>query len=419
MNENTYQSQRIHTRVKFEPLNVSCTLVCITPQSPVTQTVNTMLSPVEYEPDRSVSPTVILPDVRANDVDDIFTHGSANEYLSLDSMQWTVDGQDIEDVWTPGTDYEIITEASSDRGILRIFKNLAAGQKAVLHFSGEFLDWRTGVTYKVESDDIALTSTDKGANAVRCFVDKPNIEYDPLYDDLLLYDYKVANDIPVQGSRDSYKNGKSFEQTVNVILTDGLDEMSALPAGITMRLVTIGTSTAIVPNSEAHPEVMAVSYPSVSFDMRLISKAEYEVQFVKDSQVIAKAEIALHTSTTMPVFGKPVYGSDIAASQTEYFNSILLNLADRMVDYPELYYLIEWFTQAKYNDAGTWKYAAEKTWQKGANMEAAVADLGIGITQNDSFFDIWFDVNPHDTFELLSDEDGVVLTDEEETMLIG
>ena len=89
-----------------------------------------------------------------------------------------------------------------------------------------------------------------------------------------------------------------------------------------------------------------------------------------------------------------------------------------MVEYPELYYLIEWFTQAKYNDNGTWKYAAEKTWQRGINMEAAVANLGIGVTQNDSFFDIWFDVNPHAVCELLTDEDNIVLTDEDGVMLI-
>lgn len=418
MNENTFQSQRIHTRLKFEPLNVSCTLVCLTPQSPVTQTVNTTLSPIEYEPDRGVSPTVILPDVRAIDVDELFTNGSVNEYLSLDSLRWKVDGKNIEDVWTAGTDYEIVTEASSDRGILRVFKNLAAGQKAVLTFSGEFLDWRTGITYSVESDEIALTSTDKGEDAIKCYVDKPMIEYDPLFDDLLLYDYKVANGITVQGSRNSYKNGKSFEQTVNVVLTQGLTELTSLPSGITMRLVKMGSSVAIVPNSETNPEVLSVSYPSVSFDMRLISKGEYEVQFLKNSAVIAKAEIGLHTTTTMPMFGKPVLGADLSASQTEYDNSVLLNLADRVVEYPELYYLIEWFTQAKYNDAGTWKYAAAKTWQRGVNIQAAVKDLGIGITQNDSFFDLWFDVNPHDTCELIADEDNIVLTDEEGTMLI-
>ena len=418
MNKNTFQSQRNHTRVKFEPLTVSCSLVCLTPQSPTTQSINTTLTPIEYEPDRTVSPTVIFPDVRANDIDNVFKHGSANEYLSLDTLKWQVDGKDIGSVWTVGTDYEIVTDASDTRGALRVKKNLSANEKAVLRFFGEFIDWRTGIVYKVESDEMALTCTDKGENVIQCHVDKPIIEYDPLFDDLLLYDYKVANNITVQGSRESYKNGKSFEQTVNVLLTSGTTELTSLPTDTTMRLVKVGSTTPIVANSEANPEVTGISFPNISFDMRLVSKEEYSVQFLQNSKVIASATIGLHTNTTMPTFGKPAYSADIAASQTEYFNSVMLNLSDRMVEYPELYYLIEWFTQAKYNDNGTWKYAAEKTWQRGVNMEAAVADLGIGITHNDSYFDIWFDVNPHHACELVADEDNAVLTDEEGVMLI-
>lgn len=418
MGKNTFQSQRNHTRVKFEPLTVSCSLVCLTPQSPATQSINTTLIPIEYEPDRTVSPTVIFPDVRANDIDNVFKHGSANEYLSLDTLKWQVDGKDIGSVWTVGTDYEIVTDASDTRGALRVKKNLAANEKAVLRFFGDFFDWRTGIVYKVESDEMALTCTDKGEDAMQCHVDKPLIEYDPLFDDLLLYDYKVANNITVQGSRESYKNGKSFEQTVNVLLTSGTTELTSLPTDTTMRLVKVGSTTPIVANSEANPEVTGISFPNISFDMRLVSKEEYSVQFLKNAKVVASATIGLHTNTTMPTFGKPAYGSDIAASQTEYFNSVLLNLLDRIVEYPELYYLIEWFTQAKYNDNGTWKYAAEKTWQRGVNMEAAVADLGIGITHNDSYFDIWFDVNPHAACELVADEDNAVLTDEEGVMLI-
>ena len=423
MNKNTFQSQRNHTRVKFEPLNVSCSLVCLTPQSPMAQVINTTLSPIEYEPDRSDTPTLILPEVRAIDLDNVFQHGAVNQYLTLDKMEWTVNGKPIGEVWIERNernegDYEIIKTADDTRGALKVFKNLGANEKAVLHFKGKFLDWRTGIILDVESGDEALICTDKGENIMQCHIDKPVVEYDPLFDDLLLYDYKVANNIPVQGSRASYKNGKSFEQTVNVLLTSGTTELTTLPTGTTMRLVKVGSTTPIVANSEANPEVTGISFPNISFDMRLVSKAEYSVQFLQNSKVIASATIGLHTNTTMPTFGKPAYSADIAASQTEYFNSVMLNLSDRMVEYPELYYLIEWFTQAKYNDNGTWKYAAEKTWQRGVNMEAAVADLGIGITHNDSYFDIWFDVNPHQACELVADEDNAVLTDEEGVMLI-
>ena len=417
MSNNTFQSKRGHTRVKFEPLNVSCSLVCLTPQSPMAQVTNSTLSPAEYEPDRRYSPTLVLPEVRVIDLDNVFQHGAANQYLTLDNLDWTVDGNPINSVWTEGVDYEIIKSEDDTRGALKVFKNLGANEKAVLHFKGKFLDWRTGIILDVESGDAALTCTDKGEDIMNCHIDKPVVEYDPLFDDLLLYDYKKAREIPVYGSRDEYINGKSFEQTVNVVLTYGTKECSTLPDGISMKLVKLG-STPIVVNLEENPEVMAISYPNIKFDMRLIDKADYEVQFLKGSTMICRATIGLHTSCTMPVFGQGTSGADIAASQKEYFNSAMLNLADRQVDYPELYYLIQWFTQAKYNDNGTWKYAAQKTWQRGVNLEAAVADLGIGLTQNNSFFDFWFELEAHKPCQLLTDEDGLILTDENGNVLI-
>ena len=418
MSVNTFQSKRGHTRVKFEPLNVSCSLVCLTPQSPMAQVINTTLSPIEYEPDRSDTPTLVLPEVRAIDLDNVFQHGAVNQYLTLDSLEWTVDGKSINSVWTEGVDYEIIKTEDDTRGALKVFKNLGANEKAVLHFKGKFFDWRTGIILDVESGDEALICTDKGENIMQCHIDKPVIEYDPLFDDLLLYDYKKAREISVYGSRADYINGKSFEQTINVVLTDGTTECATLPDGISMKLVKLGSDAALVANSEENPEVMAISYPNIKFDMRLIDKADYEVQFLKGSTMVCRATIGLHTSCTMPVLGQGAIGSDIAASQKEYFNSVLLNLADRQVEYPELYYLIQWFTQAKYNDNGIWKYAAQKMWQRGVNMEAAVADLGIGLTQNNSFFDFWFELEAHKPCQLLTDENGLILTDEDGNFLI-
>ena len=418
MSVNTFQSKRGHTRVKFEPLNVSCSLVCLTPQSPMAQVINTTLSPIEYEPDRSDTPTLVLPEVRAIDLDNVFQHGAVNQYLTLDSLEWTVDGKSINSVWTEGVDYEIIKTEDDTRGALKVFKNLGANEKAVLHFKGKFFDWRTGIILDVESGDEALICTDKGENIMQCHIDKPVIEYDPLFDDLLLYDYKKAREISVYGSRADYINGKSFEQTINIVLTDGTTECATLPDGISMKLVKLGSDAALVANSEENPEVMEISYPNIKFDMRLIDKADYEVQFLKGSTMVCRATIGLHTSCTMPVLGQGAIGSDIAASQKEYFNSVLLNLADRQVEYPELYYLIQWFTQAKYNDNGTWKYATQKTWQRGVNMEAAVADLGIGLTQNNSFFDFWFELEAHKPCQLLTDENGLILTDEDGNFLI-
>ena len=185
-----------------------------------------------------------------------------------------------------------------------------------------------------------------------------------------------------------------------------------------MRVVKLGQSTDLVPNSETSPELMQATFPTIKFDMRMIANGEYEVQFLKNGQVVTRATIGLHTETSMPVSGQGLRGADIAPSQKVYENTALVNLEDRMVEYPELYYLLKWFTQAQYNDNGTWRYAAEKAWQRGDKMIAEVKDLGIGVTKNDSFFDYWFEADAHPARELCLDEDNVVMTDEDGEFLI-
>lgn len=422
MNENTFASRRTHTRVKFSPLTVSCQLVCVTPQSPAAQTVNTLITPPQYEPNRALSPTAIFPDVRAVDPDNIFPHGPANRYLSLDvgGIAWYVNEKPIADVWEPDVDFTIDQSDSDTRGTLLVKKNLPASEKAVLHFTGQFLDWRTGIAYTVESDDLALTCTDKGADAVQCYVDKPLIVYDPLFDNLLLYEYKAARGLTVSGNRDDFKDGKSYEQDVNVILTIGTQEVKTLSGtGYKMRVARLGTEIPLTPKSESAPELTFAAYPRISFDMRLVAKGEYEVQFFKDdNKVVARSPIGIRTQVTMPTDGQGLRGADIAASQKTYANTAIINVRDRLVEYPELYYLIRWFTQAQYNDNGVWKYAKEKEWQHGTDMLVEVADLGIGTTKNDSFFDYWFTVDAHPTATLCTDEAGNVLTDEAGNFLI-
>lgn len=930
MNENSFISQRTHTRVKFRPLTVSCQMVCLTEMSPCAQSVSTLSGAAEYEPDRSLTPTVILPEVHAVDPDGIFRRGNANEFLSTDSdkMIWLVDGEPIADVWTAGEDYSVDISSSDTRGALTIKKNLPANSNVVLTFRGQFLDWRTGITYDVESNEIALTCTEKGTDVIQCSVDKPLVTYDPLYDNLLLWEHKKALGMMVSGTRAEANDGKSYEQEINVLLTKGLKELnyenqvktsdgflfrktangqltanpdvasltamrgntavsngsivnfnaaslktvgfnqynpstskahvlqgvvyhiqgpytslslngatitpdssglftpastgyltvsgggsntcinisapakngtyepywesnlplnistqtgklngsgdsvvvfpdgmagmngvqdtiqgntatkkfmqvndlttlpitlnyegyspeeeggdtvysfilelpkngkaftasvmnglfnkkysasygistassnnfyiyklqgksyveimdddfsedarfddeeewdaliadirtsladkmllyelndyenyiiddfieittikgklngigpsvvvfpygtknlgtvkdeltvsaatkkimtvdlgqcdimfgdeyrvyeeneenskyyfevrlpkkaargkysqgrcekytgvttlsydqsntfsisselniidsryafddrmanedlfeqmrqeikdylsgvmfdyeldehedyvldrniglpikvdylgteeviqpegtaptstvgemdieySTLNDGIKMRIVKLGTSTALEPNSEASPELTEALYPTIKFDMRMIDSGEYEVQFVKDGEIVARATIGLNRETTMPASGQGMFSADIVPNQNIYRNTALLQLRDRVVEFPELYYLLRWFTQTQYNDNGTWRYKDALPWQHGENLAVKVSDIGMGVTKNDSWFDYWFECDAHKVSELITDENGVVLVDENGEYLI-
>lgn len=420
MNENTFQSQQNHTRIRFEPLTTSCHLRCLTPQSPCAQTIDVTGSTPVYNPNRLLSPCVIYPDARATDPDNIFPKGAVNGYFG--TITWLVNGVTIDEVWTVNTDYAIDTSNSDLRGMLTIYKNLPASEKATLKFKATFMDWRTKAIYAVESDEIILVTTDKGTDVVSCSVDKQNVEYDPLYDDLLLYDYLKAYGLETASNRDSYVNAKNYLQTVTVSLTSGTTPLAQLPSDITMRVVYLGGNTALVPNSEVSPELVSAIYPTAVFDMRNIDKKDYEIQFLKNGSVITKVDIGLHRKTTMPVFGKPLRNADIPPALRLYSNMPVINIADRTIQYPEIYYLIRWFTQAIIatvsNGIISYAYDTPKEWQCGPLMQVPTNDIGIGHTYNDNHFQLWFTVEAHGAREVLTDENGEVLTDENGEILI-
>lgn len=406
----------------FTPLDVTCSLVCMTPQSPVTQDSNSLIG--EYEPNRegdAGTPCIVKPDVEVHDRDGVFPVGCANERLALDSMVWKMNGVDISMISEWSGKYEIIQTADENRGCLKIKKNVAPSEKWVISFEGKFEDWRSGVVMDVRSEnEMVLKTTDKGSNKMSCSIDSPSVKYDPLDDDLLLYDYMSANGYSVSGTRSSKINGKSFEREFNVILTDGKNPQSSLPNGVSMGLYKKDGISALIANSESSPELLSISYPKIKMDLRIIDIGEYEVRFMKSGETIAKSSLSIIRKMAPLFEAIPKNGADLILGQEEYYNDSIVNLNDRTVTYPELYYDIQWYTQARVYDSSSssWKYGSEVMRNSSKKMRCDVNDLGIGRTKNDNYFGIWFDISERDACDLLGDEDDNVLGDENGEILI-
>lgn len=416
MNDNVFTSQRRHTRVSFHPLTTSCQLDCLTIDSPVTQTHDSIASP-EFVPNRELSPTVVYPLVRCIDPDKIFPSGAANQYVVLDTMQWLVNGEPINEVWQPwdgsAGDYEILTSADDSRGTLRVYRNLLPTETATVQFVCQVLDFRTNRLYDISSDEKTFTTVEKGEDILALSIDKSEVVYDPLRDDLLLYEHKVSLGEAEAGSRANYLDENAYEQTLTLLLTSGTNRLASLPDGMTMqivRLVNGQTSTALTPNSESAPELLQASFPYIKLDMRLIAHNAYEVHILKGSEVKLSVPFIAQTKVSMPSSATPVFGADIPVGRKSYSNIALVNLPDRKVDYPDLYYLLHWHTQA---------YGGViKDWQLGTEMIVDTDDIGIVNTAERSNFDVWFDMVAHEVDELITDESGVVLTDENNEYLI-
>lgn len=416
MNDNVFTSQRRHTRVSFHPLTTSCQLDCLTTDSPIAQTHDVTANP-EFVPNRLLSPTVLYPLVRCFDPDRIFPAGAANQYIYLDSMQWIVNGKPINEVWQPWDgstgDYEIITSAGDSRGTLRVYRNMLPTETATVQFVCQVLDFRTNRLYDISSDKKTFTTSEKSEDILALSIDKPEVIYDPLRDNLLLYEHEVSLGVVAAGNRANYLDEKAYEQKFTLLLTSGTNRLATLPEGLSMqvvRLVNGQTSTALTPNSESAPELLQASFPSVKLDMRLIAHNAYEVHIIKNNEVILSVPFTAQTKVSMPSFATPMFGADIPVGRKSYTNFALVNLPDKKVEYPELYYLILWHTQAHSSTV--------KDWQFGKEMIADTDDIGIINTAEGSNFDVWFDTVPHEVNELMTDESDVVLTDENDEFLI-
>jgi len=416
----TFQSERKHTRLDFSPLQTTCELVCITADSPTAQTANTALG--QYEPDRSVSPTIIRPQTTVNDPDGIYTSGINNHNLASDQHAWFVNGTPIAKVWKEGTDYTIIKDTSEDNGSLKVMRNIIPGEVATLSYQGMLNDFRTGTNYVVEASGMALTTTDKGGNKIDCSVDCEQLAYDPLKDELALYEYLVAEGIEKAGQRDKFVGGKSYERTVTVTLTKGATTITELPKGMTMRLVERGKNTALAAGTLEHPEIKSVAFPKIGFDMRFTWQKEFEVQFVDASgKVQTSAGISLIRDMSLLTQHDVARGNDIVPGQQRYYNYGIFAAGDQPIQYPELFYNIQWWTQARVYDASTkaYKYAGRIDRQAGASMECSVDSLGIGYEKNLCWFDVSMDIEEREPAAVLTAADtGTILTDEKGNILI-
>lgn len=415
----TFKSERKHTRLDFSPLVVSCELVCITPDSPTAQTANTALG--QYEPDRSITPTIIRPQTTVNDPDGIYASGINNRNLASDQHAWFVNSMPIAKVWRENTDYEIIKDATDDNGSLKIKRNIAPGEVAVLSYEGMFNDFRSGTNYVVEASGMPLTTTDKGGNKVSCSVDCEQLTYDPLKDELLLYEYLVAEGIETAGQRDKFINGKSYERTVTINLTVGTNTLTELPEGWTMRIVERGGETAITAASIEHPEIKSIAFPEIKFDMRFVWEQEFEIQIL-DAKTNVQANVGISLIRDMGMLTQHdiARGNDIVYGQQRYYNSGIFAAGEQLIQYPQLYYEIQWWTQARVYDEVKKAYAyADKIYRQiGESMECSVESLGIGYEKNLCWFDVSMDIEEREPASILTTEDAnIILTDEEGNVL--
>lgn len=270
-----------------------------------------------YEPNRAITPTVVLPIVTVTDPDGVYPNGLANR--SLGGIKWYLNGVDI----TTTTDfanglYFIDSSDSSARGALTISKNIPAESLALLSFRAVLPDTRRGINIDIAIDDILLSTQAVSSDKYTVEIDKP-IEY--------IYNPLIAGHLI----------------TFSSIAYRGADVIPNATAGITFSLLKKVGGTFLAITSSNAPECSVISAGVYQIDMRLVGKNDYMIKMFKDGVEVAAVQFSAVRQYPLFTVDMMSYG-DVQRRQAVIPAKAIIHIRGEIVSNPALYFAITWHT---------------------------------------------------------------------------
>lgn len=270
-----------------------------------------------YEPNRAITPTVVLPIVTVTDPDGVYPNGLANR--SLGNIKWYVEGVDI----TTTVDYanglySIDNSDSQARGALTISKNIPAESLALLSFRAVLPDTRRGINIDIAIDDILLSTQAVSSDKYTVEIDKP-IEY--------IYNPLVAGHLI----------------TFSSIAYRGADVIPNSTAGITFSLLKKVGGTFLAITSSNAPECSVISAGVYQIDMRLVGKNDYMIKMFKDGVEVAAVQFSAVRQYPLFTVDMMSYG-DVQRRQAVIPAKAIIHIRGEIVSNPALYFAITWHT---------------------------------------------------------------------------
>lgn len=418
------KSVKKRIRKSFAPLTVNCNLVCTTiASSPVTQ----VFDPYDpnsggsaFQPNRRLSPTVILPDVSINAPDGSWNNPDGNPLLA--QMQWYVNGEPIGDYtpWTANLDYSIDTSNTATRGALTIGGlsatdnvNLSASTKLYLSFRAVIADPRTGNNIPIISDEILLSTTDKSYDEYSIAIENDKeISYNPFLDRLLLYEHQVSiGEVQQSAATEaSVTDDKCYLKTIPIHVYHG---HTLITTGYTLKLFRVGTNNTLTEIEEGDDELLSLSLTEMKLDLRLVDKESYILRayVTRNGSTVLVASTGLAVGREFPIYRiEPVNGIDIHPEDTLCINLAQVSSRGQNVPHPEIILDINWYT-----DTDAYTHVKHN---EGQNTDFLIRDTGIGNTSSNNWMDIYTESAQKGARSQAIDEDDNILTDEDDNILI-
>ncbi len=392
------ESPKQRIRLEFAPLNVAVSVLCITPNSPLTQVCNTITN--EYEPDRTLSPTVILPQVVANASDGSWKEPHSNSFLA--QMKWEADGVDISTIpeWTGK--YEIGTVGSM-KGSLTVKRNLTPGEQITLIFKGVLVDTRTGVTYPIQTEPVVLSSSVKSQDQYTVGIgDSQIIQYDASKDKLSIYEYKVAQGI-ISASSSAQTAATDENAYIRDIPVSVFRGENLVTTGFTLSYYRVNSDLTLTQLQATDDEIIAMNNSHIVLDLRLITKGDYVVRVTAEQRTVAQMQFSVNR-IYQNYRVRPTNGIAISPSDRDRCDKAMVDCDGNIVDYPEVMLKMTWKT-----DTATLK---GKTHNEGERTAFLLSSTGIGDNYTNDWLDVYVEFENKEAHCVATDENGDVFTDE-------
>lgn len=398
------ESGKKRIRLEFAPLDVAVSMVCITPNSPLVQVCNTLNN--QYEPDRTLTPTVILPQVVANASDGSWPEPHSNSYLA--DMKWLSDGVDITTVDAWKGKYEIGTVGST-RGSLTIKRNLTPNERISLVFTAVLVDKRTGINYPIETDPVVLSSSVKSQDQYTVGIgDSQIIQYDIFKDKLAVYDYKVAHGIITASSaaKNSATDENAYIRDIPVSVFRG---ENLVTSGFTLKYYHVNADLTLTDLTLTDDEVITFDNSHIVLDLRLLTKADYLVKVIADNR--EAAQIQFSVNRVYQAFSiRPTNGIAISPSDIDRTDVAMVDCDGNIVEFPEVMLRMIWKTDTE--------AIKGKVHNEGQRTVFMLSSTGIGDNYTNDWIDVYVEAEHKESHSVATDENGDIYTDETGTDFI-
>lgn len=406
------KSNKQRIRVDYAPLMTSCSL---TSNGALTQVYNAL--DMQFNPDRSLTPLILTPVIMASASDG--TVGTKNAQGDIESvsvnarlgeMKWFVNGVDIRSLPEWAGMFTIDDTTADSRGTIAIYRNIPQGERVQLSFEALLSDSRTGQNLKVATRPVVLTCTDSADDEFSlAFEHGTSIGYNPLRDNLALYEYEVANGIKTEdaGIRAQVTDSECYIREIPVSVYRGGTRMTS---GYSLKVLRhdAGGFTEV---ASGEGEVVSVTADGIVLDLRLVDACNYRVEAVVGGKVRTSGQFSVWRSGPA-VETEVVNTASIGPSDKERRSLCIVRHRTTPVKYPARLFDIQWLSDTSAKGRQDVRHNIGEIGH--VDLERA----GFNDPLSAGWIDIFVDVDQKGPHAVAADNTGTEFTDKDGNIFI-